>query len=523
MKFKYNFLKIMVIAISVGSLSSCEDFLTRDYDGAIDEDKMFKDEKYLESNVQGIFNQMKESFKDEHCWMYLTATDEIQRGALQSKEAMSGCFDKFDANLNSENDRIRNEWNIRWGAITSAAKVISKNEGTVEEGTKRAHLYGEACFIRGYMDFELAMYWGKIPTIDLTRIKELGYGRQPLDVTWKFIIKDFENAAKYCPKANTPGRATTYAANMMLAYAYMAAPESTGLRDFKKAKTVLEENVINGPFSLVPFADLFDYNRPNSAEAIFELQYGNTHPNNNQIQFQIGSRVAQNWWSDGCYYAGYDHIVITDYAYKTVEQGGVWEYGDIRKEESIRYDFTYYGEEPDLDCVSWEGLGEDHDELKPHLKKYEDFRTDQHSGLGINNMWNCGKNIPVLRFANALLLYAECLNETGSTPEAIEIVNRVRTRAWDNNLPTDKRWSSMSKDEFRIKIMDERIRELIGEKWRKIDLVRTGNYVKLVKERNKWTKRAGLIADHNTVWPIPATEIEQNEDMTPEDQNEGYR
>ena len=99
--------------------------------------------------------------------------------------------------------------------------------------------------------------------------------------------------------------------------------------------------------------------------------------------------VAQNWWTDGCYFAGYDHVVVTEYAYETVENGGIWEDGDVRKEESIRYDFTYYGEVPNYECVAWEDLGEDHDELKPHVKKYEDFRTDQHSGLGINSSGYC--------------------------------------------------------------------------------------------------------------------------------------
>ena len=81
----------------------------------------------------------------------------------------------------------------------------------------------------------------------------------------------------------------------------------------------------------------------------------------------------------------------------------------------------------------------------------------------------------------------------------------------------------MSKEEFRTQIMDERMRELFGEQWRRIDLVRTGNFEKLVKLRNEWSKRFATIHSYNTVLPIPLTEIQQNPDMKEADQNEGYK
>ena len=182
------------------------------------------------------------------------------------------------------------------------------------------------------------------------------------------------------------------------------------------------------------------------------------------MQFQLGSRAAQNWFGDGCSFAGYDHSVPTVHAYETVENGGVWEEGDARKVASLRYDFSYNGVEPDLSSLTWEGLSEeDHDELKPHIKKYEDFRTDVASGLEVNNMWLSGKNIPVLRYADVLLCYAECLNELGQTAKAETYVNQVRDRAFGGSQPSDLRWSGLSQTEFREKMQDERIRELFGE------------------------------------------------------------
>ena len=505
-------------------LSSCSDFLDEKSQTGLTEEQIYSDLSYIESNLTGIYNNMRDwTRSDERAWFLMTGTDEIQRGALQMKDGgENASLDNYDANLNSLTNRVKDQWNARYPVVTAAAKIIrALDNKEIKPGSKEAELLGEACFIRGFMDLELASYWGEIPLIDLNKVGETGYGRQSLTDTWKFVISDLEKAAKYAPLNNDAGRATSGAGYAMLGKAYMAAPVETGLRDFAEAAKCFEKVMAMG-YSLVDYSDLFDYRTPNTNESIFELQYNN-NPNQNKIQFQIGSRVAQNWWSDGCYFAGYDHVVVTEYAYSNVDEGGIWENGDLRRDEAIRYDFSYYGETPNLDCVAWADLGDDHDELKPHIKKYEDFRTDRHSDTGLNNMWNSGKNIPILRYADVLLCYAECLNELNRTSEAVEVVNQVRNRAWGFQLPADKKWNTMGQEEFRTKILDERMRELLGENWRRFDLIRTGKFVEYVKERNKWAKRSGTIDSHNMRYPIPNEEITQNEDITPADQNAGYR
>ncbi len=517
--------KIFAFALAAGvsmGFASCSDFLTEDPLTAIPEEEILANEEKADKMLANVYTEYRNTFKDRHFWQLLVGTDEIQSGAYQAlKESVyHAALDQYDANLNSENPFIgADQWDLRFTKVADAAKLVKAFQSQLENGSDKArNIYGEASFLRGMLDFELAMLFGPIPVIDMDKVAETGYGRRPLDEVWRFIITDFENAVKYCPDTNIPGRATSYAAKMMLGYALMSAPEETGMRDFARAAELLKD-VAYGPFSLVPYADLWDYNKPNTAEGIFELQFNNASPDNNQIQFQIGSRAVQSYFGDACYYAGYDHAVVTEYAYKTVAEGGVWEPGDKRQYEAIRYDFynEYEGVEPTLRFIQWEDLGEDHDELMPHIKKYEDFRTDIWSGYGVNNMWHSGKNIPYLRLGNAILLYAECLNELGQTSDAVNEVNRVRSRA---GVPA---WGGMSQDEFRTKIMDERMRELFGERWRKFDLLRTGKQVELVKARNKWQIRNGNIQEFHKYWPIPLSEIDQNMDITPADQNPGYK
>lgn len=522
----FKIFKLGLLALMALPMASCNDFLDEKPKTALTEDQIYSSPEYAETSLQGCYKRWRESFSG-NLHLLLVGSDEIQSGAFQAlkEDGMKrGSLDRYDALLTSEISYVQTHWENRWPAVGEAAKLVKALKPLRDNSEYEGQLYGESCFIRAGISMELAMIYGRIPILDLDRIEELTYARQPMKDVWEFIINDLKEAEKYLPDMSQPERANRYAALMLLGYAYMAAPEETGLRDFSLAADALRDVATGGAYSLPEYYELWDYNTKNSPESIFEWQYDNAWPNNNAVQFALGSRAVQSFFGDACYMSGYDHAVPTKWAYSDVEDGGIWEDGDIRKEENIRYDFEYYGRTPDLSNISWEDIGDDHDELKPHIKKYEDFRTDTHSGMGFNNMWNSGKNIPYLRLANAILLYAEALNEIGQTPEAVNQVNRVRRRAWEGMLPADKAWNTgMSKEKFREEIMTERTRELFAERWRKFDLLRTGKFVEYVKERNEWAKRSGTIAEYNKYWPIPLKELDQNDDIDYSDQNEGYR
>lgn len=504
--------------------ASCNDQLDQTNETALTDKQVFSDMTTAEKTVLNIYSSWKENYRDERCWLTLVGTDEIQAGALTALKDQTTTSAAWDWNcgyLNSENPKVQDLWNYRWPTIAQAADAITALQKTnPEAGSKGEQLIAELSFIRGFLTMQATTLWGRVPIEDGSG----DYSRKPLKDVWQFIIDDFTRATKGAENVDE-GRANKYAGYVMLGKAYMSAPEETGLRDYQKAADAFQTVINSGKYQLDPsYADLFAYNTQNEAmEVIMTQTFSNARGYANQVEFQIGSRAAQNWFSDGCYFAGYDHAVPTEYAYNSVDSGGVWEKGDTRRYASIRYDFSYNGVEPDLSTLTWEGLGDDYDELKPHIKKYEDYRTDKNSGLNISNMWLSGKNIPVLRYADVLLSYAECLNELGRTSEALTYVNQVRQRAGVAD------WTTMSQDEFRKQIMDERIRELFGENWRRFDLIRTGQWKNLVTTRNKWCARSvanGTFVESNMTLPIPQTELNQNLQMRNADgsmdQNPGY-
>jgi hypothetical protein len=520
MKYRHRILgaKMMVLLLVV---SSCSDFLVEEPQTAFTQEQAFKDLNNIDLVVGGLFNSWRNTKKDRGGFVFTLGTDEAQQGAYQVRsDADQAGLDRYNGFLAPSNAALTRQWDDRWPIITAASTAISALSTNQQDATRRNKLLGEASFIRAALNFELTQYWGRIPVIDLENLIEIGSGRQPLATVYGYIIDDLKKAVQFLPDAQSdPRRASKTAAQALLGKVYLYAPEESGFRNYELAKEQFLAVINSGKHSLVPaYADLWDPLKPNPTESIFAFQFNNIQPDNNQIQWQMGSRAVANLQkiedrNEGqyAYFGGYDLLLPTQYCHSTVETGGLWEAGDLRRNESIRYNFQYKGRTPVVE--GWMGG----DELNPHVKKFEDTRLD-----GTTGFWYSGKHAYFLRYSDIILCYAETLNETGATGQAVAEVNKVRARAWGGSLPPSKAWSAMSQDEFRNKILDERMRELCFEGWRRMDLNRHNKLVDLISIRNQWANESGTIQRFHRWYPIPRNEILQNEDIGPEDQNEGY-
>jgi hypothetical protein len=531
---------------AAAGITSCSDFLNQESKIALTEEQVFSDINNVVPLVDGLYTVYRDLRAGRNGLMINLGLDETQQGAFQlSSEKDQSGLDKYNGLLAPTSPQVAQIWAKRWPLVVSAAKVVDVL-GKIEQTEASQALLGQASFFRALGMFELSMFFGEIPIIDISRSGELGTGRQPLSDVWSYIINDFKTAAQTLPPTQSdPKRTTSGAAWAMLGKAYMCAPDETGLRSYDEAKKCFEE-VMKGRYSLVPnFATLFnndlnpDVWQQNTSEAIFELQFTNPFPDQNYWEFDCGSRAIDALFGNGCYFSGYDFLLPTPFAYQTVENNGLWEEGDLRKNVSLRYDFTYVkmkvtktdeGEVTTYDTVptsaiplSWTGCT---DELEPHIRKFEDIRTDEKHGT-YANMWNSGKNHPLIRLADIYLLYAECLYRTGSTGadgDHNAYVQKVRDRAWGGSgappMPTPA-------GDFIKNLMDERMRELCFEGWRRIDLIRTGLFVELVSARNRWANEehgGNPIPAFYQRYPIPDDEIKTNEDFAsdPNAQNPGY-
>jgi hypothetical protein len=147
---------------------------------------------------------------------------------------------------------------------------------------------------------------------------------------------------------------------------------------------------------------------------------------------------------------------------------------------------------------------------------------------------NLSNDYIVLRYADVLLMYAECLNEnlalsTDPASGALYYLNLVRKRSFATGAILPSQYAN--KNELRNIILKERRLEfpLEGNRW--FDLVRTNTAKSQILANSGSGSPAGLLAplavvadipDFRLIYPVPNAEVEKinNKDIFP--QNIGY-
>jgi hypothetical protein len=163
----------------------------------------------------------------------------------------------------------------------------------------------------------------------------------------------------------------------------------------------------------------------------------------------------------------------------------------------------------------WYGVG---DMLQ--FTKY--FTTTSEGGAGM-------RNYVIMRYAEALLIYAEALNETGDTEHAVEMVNKVRARAQKLfTSETTAKYQKVSASNFKLlslapqdiirnAILKEKRIEMAGEFDRWFEICRLGTvsqrmeYMKNheVSDAAGGTRHRGTYFRKgvNEIFPIPQKEV----------------
>lgn len=138
--------------------------------------------------------------------------------------------------------------------------------------------------------------------------------------------------------------------------------------------------------------------------------------------------------------------------------------------------------------------------------------------------YNTGNNFYFLRLADIILCKAEILNElNGPTQEAIDLINEIRERAFqdaDHNLRLS---DYATKEALRSAICDERLYELNNEGTRRPDLIRMGLWKDRLDKhfaqiKQKWIcnednveQKTGTRPDYSANWLVYPTDLTEND------------
>lgn len=490
-------LNILVLLISFSLFSSCNAFLKEEPESFLTTETDNVDKKFVEAQLQGAYKAFLWYKNGRQGFIGISGTDEARGKTVEVNYwSEQGAIDKYNTSLNSDNKWPRWMWDTGYFGINRCNNTIVSSRKDIPGATEewKRSIESEARFLRAANYFMLTQFFGKVPLIteETKPSAKPSYPREEIQKIYQYIIEDLEYAEQNLRTDYRAGKATIGAAKAMLMKVYMYASIESGYRNIEEAKKLFEEIEALNVYSLQSeYADLFDPEFENGTESVYEFQF--EYPDEpNTFQKSCGSRAIGSIGEGG----GFGIFLPSDYYLQSFDDPN-----DKRFKVSVRTEF--YGTDGNQITSA-----ADPEYIQPHCKKYEDPRN--------NNCDNSAKNIYYIRYADLILLYAECLNELGNPQGAVEQVNRIRKRAGAYPIET------MPKDKLLDFIYLERMRELGMEGWRRFDLIRRSidYFVKQVDTHNLFAK--DNVKPYHALYPIPNNEINMNEGIAPEDQNKGY-
>lgn len=476
-------IKLIISLIAVLSFSACQEkFLDLAPISATSTVTFFKTQADMITAINGAYATLQANGQYGDYYILGEIPSDNTSPFLSGSVTDQDEFDKFY--IRTTNPVLLARWTDGYRGIYRTNTVIDRIGSVTMSEAIKARITGEAKFLRALMYFNLVRVFGDVPLVlkEITDPSEgYDYERTPISAVYSQIIKDLLEAQQALPDSygsTDVGRATRGAAKALLGKVYLTN------KQYAEAAAVLKEVIDSGIYDLLPtYAAVFNPANKNGRESIFSVQYKKGLVPREGSSF--GNRFApENSGNAVIQFGGGGNNRPTP------DMELAYEPGDLRKNISMATSYNNaQGNKIDIYFV----------------KKYLDAPII--SGDSDDN-W------PVLRYADVLLMYAEVLNETGKTAEALPIINRIRRRGGLTDL------SISSPVDMRLAVEQERRVELAFEGHRWFDLVRTGRALPVLQAKATAIGIITKLTADNLIWPIPQSQIDINPSKIK--QNPGY-
>ena len=487
--------------------TACEDFLTVDSPDQLTSEKFWRNQTDAESGLAAAYSKLEHAndtwgFAEVRWPVEAYREDMINPGA----DAMNylNWVELSNFTYTNGNSQFNSYWKNIYRGINYANQVIEKlptipADQIAEDA--RAQILNEAYFLRGYYHMKLILNWEQIVIRDTyivtASVEELSGELATRVAAWDLVVADFKKATALPAvlSADQQGRATKGAAHAYLGFAFLtrAYEETASKKDFL-TEALTHFDAVKGYSLTKDFRGMFDGTNQNSSEAVFELQFSMNSANGANYKTQM------HMWLASSELGGWDEILPTDKLVNEYKkEGKIATTGryDSRAYETLFFDDPYFnGTEDNVYGYSYDVIFE--------KNRRAVFRKLLPATLDELNASRVGYNIPLMRYANVLLMKAEVLNELDRGTEAIPYINDVRASHGD--MPAV---NPTTKDAIQAQIEHERILEFPLENLRFYDLRRWGTATEELHE----VGRKNFDKAKHSFYPTPLTELNSNDKL----------
>ena len=433
-------------------------------------------------------------------------------------------------------------WLYLYAGINRANYLIENIQNIPDEdfsGNRKVQLEAEARFLRGFFHMTLSMMYGAIP-VYTTSLHDPEAARNSVQEVYDLVLSDYQFAYENLEdRAPILGHANkwTVGGYLVKVHTYLASIKMNGLDDLGFAKNNFDWVDADANYILARDISAEIYNNSGyiltqnydylfrestraaqyeefllGAEASLDVSLNVTSVMVNSFYPQGNARTmggGSGWMRPLSEL--YNKYVAEDFRRDYNVSGNLG--GNRNGRELVEYEGVPYFEPNETDITAG----------SVSIGKYR--RSDP--ALKSVPPWASGNTVPLLRYADILLLRAEALYFTGDEAGARELLTEVRERIVIAPATVEDLNAAYFKADFVEELLEERSRELCFEMWRKIDLVRFNvleeTIMSLDPNFGAFNEIVQLAKDSwkpGRVWfPIPQSQIDLNPNL---EQNSDY-
>lgn len=481
-----KYLNIFSLILLILLAGCSEDFLTKEYKNGVAETNFFKDEVDVLQALTAVYDGISQKgvYRESVFVLGSCPSDDIDEKTGDTGDYGFHFKNASDFRWFPDNPFSRARWFDAYKAIARANAFLEKVPPVIMDENLKKQYLAEAKFLRALYYWNLVITFGDVPffTTILSRDEYVNLSRTDKATIYAQIETDLNEAIPDLSEAESTlvGHVTKGAALGFLGRIYLY--QNKWQQSAETSKKVVEM----GRYQLVDnYISLFNGKNENSIESLMEFQAVSFAPG---YWTDLSENSIAAMWSPGIGWA--------NWYTPSEESKKLFLIGDIRRKSVM-----IVGAADSLDA---DGKGSKPFPTAPMRTEYFNnaaVRKFLPEGKDMAQVDNFDVNYPIIRYAEVLLNYAEALNESGKSADALIPLNLVRKRAKIFSV------TETGQAALRNIIREERRVELLYEGHRFFDLARWG----LLEEK---LKKKGFVKGVNEYWPVPTSEISLMPNLT---------
>lgn len=499
-KLRYN--AIFVLLLLLGS-TACEKFLEEPPENR----KLTETTDYTQSDnmVKPLLGAYAEfnGIEWENIPLIGVRGDDVNAGGLGDQQDFAQT-DRYRYNKDfwMYNSLFQNFYQNMFAANSAIEQVQLYQEFTTDKAIGDQYI-AEAKVLKAWWLFQLSRVWGDLPIPPSSDPAAL----LPAPLSSKEVIMQtistwMDEAIPQLPalrpneRTDIPGGVTKYTALAIKALANLE------LENYQEVANAAGEIINSGRFVLEPdFYELFKLKGKLNSENLLEFQYSDLGLGTGENYAHLFAFYGPQGWSPA--------VAGASEGWGFWEPSMKWIKFMLDRNETVRLETSVLWTNKGIDSLMQDPNYQDLPSWISNTTRYGDVINDFSREVFVSGKhylpstqltpgrtdYGTNKNLPIIRYAEILLMYAEALTHgaNGNAGTADQAVNQVRDRAGLNPL------SGVTLDQ----VMDEKFAELameLGQRY--YDMVRLGRYGELSYGGRTFTESAIYL-------PYPQNQVDQ--------------